>query len=395
MPGVIPTGFDRKTLETIISEMETDLLARISPSLNTEAASLIGNLIGVFGSKVSEVWEVMEEVYRAGDRAGASGDALDAIGGLVGVPREPATKSTVTLSLVVGAAFSQAPGALVAYVVGNPTARFVNTETAASVLGGTISVVFEAEETGPVAAPAGALSVIAGAVSGWTSCTNPADATQGTEIESDAAYRARQVSEIANAGSTTVDAIRAAVLQVSGVTSCTVLENDTNATDADGLPPHSFECIVTVTDAVDSNKLTKAIFATKAGGIQAVGLGAEAISVNVTDSQGEIHTIGITRAEDAEIHLSATLDVDLDSFVGEASAKAALVAWGALVLGAGVDVVVSKLSAVLAGLAGVEDVTLIKVDIVGPPVLSANYPIGIRHRALLDTARITLTIVPV
>lgn len=386
MAGLTLTGFDRKTVEAIFAEIVADLQAKISPALNTEAASLIGNFVGIFASKLGEAWEVLEAVYRAGDRNGASGDPLDAIGALIGVPREAATKSTVLANVNVGAAFSQAPGTMVASVSGNPSARFVNVDTVASVGGGTLTGIrFEAESTGPTEAPSGTLTVIANPVSGWNSITNPLDADIGKLIESDQAYRLRQIAELARVGSTTVDAIRADTLAVDGVESVTVLENDTDTTNGDGLTPHSVEAIVLGGTDAD---VARAIFESKAGGIKAGGTDSE----SVTDSQGRVHSIGFTRPDEIEIYLEITVYVDAALWAGATATKAALVEWSQANLAVGEDVIKQRIAAVIMGLDGVTDVDVTGIDNVTPTVTSTNYAIGIREIARLDSARIDITI---
>lgn len=386
MAGLTLTGFDRKTVETIFAEIVSDLHASISPSLNTEAAALVGNFVGILSSKLGELWEVLEAIYRAGDRNGASGDPLDAIGALIGVPREAATKSTVLANVNVNAGFNQAPGTLIASVAGNPTARFVNTVAVVSPGGGTVTgVAFEAESTGPTEAPSGTLTVIANPVSGWNSITNPLDAEIGSEIESDQAYRVRQIAELARVGSTTVDAIRADTLAVVDVESVTVLENDTDATNADGLTPHSVEAIVLGgTDAA----VARAIWLSKAGGIKAGGSDSEV----VTDSQGRTHTVGFTRPTEILIYLEITVYVDAATYVGSTAVKAALVEWAQANLDVSEDVIKQRIAAVVMGLSGVNDVNVTGIDNVTPTVTSTNYTIGIREIARLDTSRITITV---
>lgn len=392
MAGLTLTGFDRKTVEAIFAEIVADLHAKISPSLNTEAASLLGNFVGIFASKLGEAWEVLEALYRAGDRNGASGDPLDAIGALIGVPREAATKSTVLANVNVGAAFSQAPGTMIASVAGNPSARFVNVDTVASVGGGTLTGIrFEAESTGPTEAPSGTLTVIANPVSGWNSITNPLDAEIGKLIESDQAYRLRQIAELARVGSTTVDAIRADVLALDGVESALVLDNDTDTIDGNGLLPHSVEVIL-LSDSDDS-ELTEQIFQTifraKAGGINTNGLQLGFPE----DSQGRAHEIRFTRPTEIDLYLEITI-YSSEEYPGDAFVKETLASWGQENLTVGRDVIKQRIAAVCMAIDGIEDVDVTGIDNVTPTVTSANYSIGIREIARLDTSRIDLNVLP-
>lgn len=79
--------------------------------------------------------------------------------------------------------------------------------------------------TGVVAADASSLTVIDTPVTGWLSVNNPEGAIRGRAIETDTELRLRQLQSRKAIGSGTVDAIRARVLEVEGVTACNVNEN--------------------------------------------------------------------------------------------------------------------------------------------------------------------------
>jgi uncharacterized phage protein gp47/JayE len=90
-------------------------------------------------------------------------------------------------------------------------------------------VIVEAETPGAVPAAVGTLTVIATAVSGWTSVTNAASATLGRPVETDAELRARRLRELARASTGTVPSITSAVADVDGVTGVKVVANNTGA----------------------------------------------------------------------------------------------------------------------------------------------------------------------
>jgi len=66
--------------------------------------------------------------------------------------------------------------------------------------------------------------------------------------------------------------------------------NDTNATDANGIPAHSIAMVV---DGGNNTRIAKAIFDKKAPGIGTYG----STTKNVTDGQGNTHAIHFTKAE--------------------------------------------------------------------------------------------------
>jgi uncharacterized phage protein gp47/JayE len=104
-----PPASSRKTVEEIKGELEADLLATISPSLNLSPDQPFGQFNAAYSKKLAELWEVAAVAYNAFDRDAAEGRLLDNVGSLTGTPRDPARKSTVTCTVVLGAGFSQPP----------------------------------------------------------------------------------------------------------------------------------------------------------------------------------------------------------------------------------------------------------------------------------------------
>ena len=161
----------------------------------------------------------------------------------------------------------------------------------------------ESEEAGAVAALANSLTEIKTPVSGWTAVTNPVDAVVGQAEETDSELRLRMAQSQNISSAATIEAIIARLLNVSGVTGATVIENPTDVIDGEGRPPHSFEAIVTGgTDPAVANE----IWLAKGGGIETFGN----LSEIVPDSQGFNHTISFSRATEIFCHLRITLTLN-------------------------------------------------------------------------------------
>lgn len=389
--GITSTGFVAKTLEVIRAELEAEVRAAFGDDTNTSSASVMGQLIGIFATKTREVWELAEAAYEGQYPDSAIAASLTMLAALTGTQRRAATKSTVEATVNVNPG-TYLPGTLIASVLNYPDRRFTNIDTVANSgmsAANVTDITFECEDAGIVLANAGTLTVIAQAVVGWNSITNPLDATVGEEEESDADLRTRRELELAGAGSTTADAIRSDILrEVTGVISCTVLENDTDDTDVNGLPPHSVEAIVLGPDGYDADDdqaVADQIWASKAGGIRAYG----STSKVVTDSQGFTHTVAFTRPTDVDVYLEFDLTVDGD-YADDATFKAAIVAFGDDAYGGGDDVVRARLIAAAFDVAGVVDVTGLRLGLTASPVGTSNLAIALREIARLDTSRIVV-----
>jgi uncharacterized phage protein gp47/JayE len=385
-------GLEIDDFQTRLDAFLAEVRSEISSIIDGSADSSEGQFIRIFVDRAQSLAELIQVVHAAQYPDNASGFSLTALSRLTGTERDSATKSTVECRVNVDAG-TYGIGTLIAHVDGDPTSRFVNTESVTNPGPGAANVddvAFEAEETGPVAAPSGTLTVIAEPVTGWNSVTNAApggsgDADLGEAEEIDSALRQRRDSEL-QTGSTAVGAILTALTQIDGVSWADVLENDTDTTDINGLPPHAIEAVVlapTVSDAT----LAGAIFAAKAAGIRAHGSSSDVVE----DSAGHDHDIGFTRATVVDIYLEIDVDVDDETYAGDTDLETAVVTWGDANLGVGNDVILTQIiHTIIDNVGGVIDVTEIRIGRAPAPVSTSNEIMAWDEIAELDTARITV-----
>lgn len=353
MSGLETTGFVPKTADELADELAD--AQRAAPALgadwDTSAESPGGQLNGVLSTKLAELWELGVVLFNCRDPRGASFAGLDAVCSLTGTTRQPAKKGTVTLTLLV-AAGATIPAGSVAAVDGQPSNRWVTTAAAVNSGGSPASVVVdaEAETAGPYVANSGTITVIARPVAGWTSVTNGADAAPGALAETDPVLRSRRERELGALGTSPVDAIRAALSRVAGVSVVAVAENDTNELDPIlGMPPHSVMAIVQGgTDAAVGLALWKA----KAGGIETVG----DTDVTITDASGATRGVKIRRPTTVPAYATVTLVYADGTYPGDDVVKAATAAV-TLLQAAGGKVRMSTIIKALTALAGVVDCT--------------------------------------
>lgn len=385
--GVTDEGFVKKTLDDIKTEVEDDLKSSISPQLNVLATGLVGQQIGIFADKLREAWDVLEAVYAAQYPDSASKASLDNVSSITGTPRLAATKSTMTVTCTDIVGTDLLAGRVVS--VATTGARFVSIADAIIGAGGTVDVAFESEEFGPIAGPAGTLTIET-PVSGWATAANALDAVPGRNIESDADFRVRRDLELRAQGDATIEAIRADLGDVDGVTEVFVFENVTGVTDGEGRPLKSIEAIVLGGTDPD---VGEALFATKGAGIETFGSTSEV----VIDSQGTAHTIRFNRPTVIDIHIAITVVTNTDPLQGpvypldgDDQVKAALVAFE-VNLGIADDVILEAVKCEAFDVDGVVDITVFLIDTSGPPSGTVNIPIDIREIADLDTSRVTVT----
>lgn len=445
MPGVDSTGFVQKTISEIKASIEAGYRQVYGAAVNVATSSRVGQRIGLFAGALAEVWELGEALFNAMDPDAATGGGLDNQLKMVGLSRKPATYSTVGLILIgtnatvvaagkrgkvssTAAKFALDSPATIAtltthtddfdYFVGDLVTSSGNvylcvieghsvlvdisgTGTAISDGGATwrylgpgtaaVRAPATATVTGPVQGYAFTVDTIDTPVSGWTVVTNDLDAQTGQNQETDAQARARRDLSLAKAATTPLQAVRTAILEVAGVTSCTIFENYTDAT-VDGIPSKAFECLV---EGGADQDIRDAILTHRPGGIQAYGT----TSGSATDSEGGTHTIAFSRPSAVNIYVKVTLAVDSTAYPadGDTQVKDSVVARGNA-RPVGRDVVASNISAPLlppsSDVPGVFDVSQVLIGTVNPPVSSATISISPRQRAVFDTSRVTVVSAP-
>ena len=164
-----------KPMAQILADINTAHLQGISSSLDVQETALMGKINSIHTAQLAELWQLAAALYNGMDPDNASGDQLASLGAITGTIRLPATSTLVSCNVVVAAGFVAQPGTMFATVSGNALNLFYNltiVDNSASGTASTIAVYFFCQDTGPVTAPAGALTVIAQPITGWTSITN-------------------------------------------------------------------------------------------------------------------------------------------------------------------------------------------------------------------------------
>lgn len=385
--GLTSTGFVAETVEEIQADLNADLLAEVSPTLDLSSDQPIGQIVGIMAEKFAELWELLATVYNGTDPDSAEGAQLAGLCALSGTRPQSATYSTVSCTLNLNASVTVPLGS-VAYVAGQTSNRWV-LQAAVTNSGGSPADVlgsFQAEAVGPQVANAGTLTGIATPVIGWNTITNAADATLGLSEDTDATLRVKRKNELAAPGSGDVDAIRADILEIPGVVQSFVYENTGFATDSNGVPGKSFHVILwDGTSPVSNNTIAQTIWNAKPSGIQAYGT----LSGTATDSQGNSQTVYFDRVTQVPIYftLTTTLLPTAPSNY-RALVKAALAEYATTALNQDVDVFALAFRAQALSVLGVEDVPTFFLGTAPSPGGTTNITITSLQIATVSTTHI-------
>jgi uncharacterized phage protein gp47/JayE len=437
--GLTSAGFAAMTLADIRADLNARVWAAFGATLDLSDRSLEGQLVGIVAERLAALWELAEAVNSAMDIDAASGAALDALAMLTGTLRRGAAPSRVTLTLtgtpattVPAGSIARVPdgvqfatdeaatlevvsawAATTPYVVGDVVENggrvyvCVNAGTSAG-SGGPVETEYLVEDddgtvewlymgagtaianvpaaatlTGALVANAGTVTEIVTPAGGWSGAYNQADASVGSAQETDQDLRIRRALELAQPGTGTADAIRAALLAVADVRAVRVFVNNTDAV-VDGMPPHSVEALV---QGGDDQDLWDTLLANVAAGIQTHGTEGG----TATDSAGVAHAVAFSRPVEIDVYveISVLVDASLYPADGDDQIATAIATWGNA-RPTGWDPYASAVSAQAFTVPGVIAVTACTVDDVDPPV-TTTVAVGPRELAVYDTARIEAT----
>ena len=225
------------------------------------------------------------------------------------------------------------------------------------------------------------------------SVTNREPITGGSGVETDAELRER-VKLGRRTGKATVEAITTAILNVAGVTTAVVLENDTLVYDnVNGIDEKAFKCIV---KGGDAQTIAQTIWDTKPAGIQTSGDN----DYIVKDSQGDDQEIWFSRVNNVYIHVNVDYSLYNEetppSDIEDAIAAQVLLYGDSLDVG--VDVIQGRIeSSLYQNIAGLEEVYVTIGSTSNPedptPTLQSSPPIRISalQEANFSLDRITVT----
>lgn len=385
MSGLTTSGFAAKTLTEILDSVKARLRSSFGSAVDTNTDSVIMVTLNPVLLEVEELWQGAQGQYDFLNKNNSEGVPLDNIGAIINVPRLAGTSSVVDVD-VTGTAATVIPAGTIRSVedTNEPFQTLIDYTLPAS---GSqpYSIEMSALNDGPIPAVAGTLNQ-GSLPSGVTIMTNPTDATLGTDDETDEAYRIGMGTRLAAIGNGTVIAIKAAISSVDGVTAVTVLENDTNTTDSDGLPPHSIRALVSgtytnqdVIDALGENKGAGTFTDGTIPGTYTDPVDGQEFDINFSSpAEISMYVSVVVTSSDATFPATGLVDV-----------KNAIIAEG-LTFELGDDVILPRLQSAVTSVPGIVSYTLFFAT-TATPVTDTTVTISNSEIADFDTADISVT----
>ncbi len=292
------TGYHYVDYPTFLEWRQQQYRAIYGADTYLEADSEDGQLLAVQAKSDYDTAALGAAIYNSFSPVTAQGIGLSRNVKINGLNRLEPSYSTVTVT-VVGQEDTPIVNGIAQDILGqkwNLPASVTIPNT------GTIDVLATAQEIGFVSAEANTITTIFTPTLGWQTVNNVAAATPGAPVETDANLRVRQSVSTANPSLTVFDGTNGAVKNIPGVTKEKGYENDTDVTDANGIPEHSICCVVA---GGDDTAIAQAIQVHKTPGTGTYG----DTTVEVFDAHGMPLEISFQRAVTATIKVEITISV--------------------------------------------------------------------------------------
>lgn len=354
-----------------------------------DADSQDGQFLAVIAQGIYDCNQAGIAVFNSFRPGFAQGAGLSSIVKINGLRRLVSSNSTAVVR-VVGQVGSVITNGLIGDDLSLGTV-WALPETVTIPIAGQIDVTATCTTPGAVSAAADSLSVILTPTRGWQTVNNALEAVAGAPVESDATLRRRQSVSTANPAQTIIESITAGLANLGGVQRLLVYENDTDATDTDGIPSHS---IAVVIEGGDTVEIAETIAARKSPGTGTAG----SVSEVVIDSAGIPNTIRFYPLDLVTIEVEVSIE-ELDGYVSTtADLIAEAVAAFITSLSIGETVYHSRLftpaNLESTGVGKTFVITAITLNETGDPPGTADIDIAFNAAAVTTAADVTVTVVP-
>lgn len=242
-------GLQVVTQNEIVEELTTDFQDIYGEDINVDSNSPDGQIINIFAQMIEDLYELVSQVYSSFDPDQAIGNVLDQRCAINGVQRKAGTYTYVMIDVVADRSVTleglDTNAVEDAYTISDSEGNQFALANTTSINEGTSSLRFRAVNIGNVEVLPNTITTPVTVVLGVTSVNNSSGATeQGINEETDAQLRERRKRSVSISNQGYTDGLKAALLNITDVTSVSVYNNRTNVTDSDGIPGHSIWVIV-------------------------------------------------------------------------------------------------------------------------------------------------------
>ena len=357
-------GFKRRTYDEILTDKIQKAKNLFGEDINTEENTPLGKFIRINAYDEALLSEEMELVYYSIFPNTATGVSLDRLCVFAGISRNPATAARFKVT-VKGTDRTTVP---MGFLVGTESGITYYNNNDVIISGDTAILEVDCTENGEIGnvAPQDITQIINPAVN-VEEIESVELVYRGEEIESDYALRKRFETARNGLGACNEPSIIAAIMRIPTVESVGIITNESDET-VNGRPPHSFECYVAGGENYHQ-QIAEAIFEKKPIGIKTAGN----VSQRITDATGNPYTVYFSHTANIDVYVSIQVKAN-SQFEGESGTIEIQNNISNYIdnLGVGGAVILSALYGEIHKVAGVEEVTSLKLSTDGSTWSTSN-----------------------
>lgn len=309
--NITSNGATVEDAETIYNDLFSMLQAAFSlqgKQLNTDKNTVQGHIVTSLTDMILNKSNDLLYILSNYDINKAQGQWLDCIGKQWGLDRLPATATTVTAT-IGGVPGTEIPGLDTdpdnPAEAGDDDGRIYQCQETVTIgEEGTVDAVFACSETGPVELAAHGLGNVLSSLPGWDTVDNDAAGVTGRAIESDADFRKRIKSLVAQNASGTLSALVTYIRTLPGVEDCQGRENNTSGSGIyAGYTISAHRYAISVLGGLNKD-IAQAIYDKKSAGLQDGNT-----SITYTDSvTSQTYTFSIIRPTKLDYCIKITVE---------------------------------------------------------------------------------------
>lgn len=324
MPNTLDeNGLQIKSFNEIKEDLTTGFRNIYGNDINVDSNSPDGQLINILAQTVIDLLELIQQTYNSFDPDLAIGTTLDERVALNNIKRKGGTYSYTNIAVTTTAACTlnglNTVDAENAFAVSdNQGNQWVLAATQTPAAAGSYTYSFRAKEIGAVESLPNTITTIVTSVVGVSGVNNPSGLTRkGEDTETDSELKARRKESMGISTQGYREALKAALLNTADVTYAQVYENESNSTDADGIPGHSIWVIVQ--GGTDAN-VAQAIYTKRNGGCGMKG----STTYNIPQEEGTVFQVAWDRPSTTDAYIEFDITPIVDHIVDTNAIKLAL-----------------------------------------------------------------------
>ena len=385
----------------ILTEIQNEFKSVFGEDLDLSATTPQGRLIEMFQRNRTFCIQICALVSNMLNLSRASGFILDDLGSLFLLERHPATHTTTTVTLSGVAGTIIPVGTRLQTTDGD---IFVNTQSYTISAEGSVTAMYQSQETGPIPCPANTLTIILDRINGLETATNGAAPVLGQNLENDTDFRYRIKNSLNVNSIAIISSIKSNLEAIPSVTDSYCYDNYTESqvtVDGVKIPAHS---ILACVEGGSNLEVATVLYKKKTAGTGYINASDNAgfspvVQSVIDESYGTVYNVTFIRPVQSAIDIA--ISVSRQDYSGadlEDKVKDAVIKWyngevdGVDGIRIGKAVSPFEISAAISDILPDVFITSVEIAAHGQTPAATTLSFGAVHKATVSRSNITVTV---